>query len=93
MAVPRRSGTGSIGRARPFPADGTGIEYGEQVENRGREASAEVLHADGASLHALRTAPRRLPQVRHVPDLLPETGRSRPHSGRPKGQLVNGQRR
>ena len=40
-------------------------------------------------LQALRPSPRRLSQVRHLPDLLPEPGQPRPDPGRQEGELVS----
>jgi len=56
--------------------------YGKQIKNRGGSTRAEVLLSDRAALQTLRSAEGRLSQVRRVPHLFPEAGRSRVDSGR-----------
>jgi hypothetical protein len=51
--------------------------------------AAEVFHAAGAAVHALRPAAGRVSQVRHLPDLLPQACGSGLYSGCEKGELVN----
>jgi len=65
-----------------------GIIYGKQVKDRDGQAAAEVLDPQGAALHALRTAEGGLPEVRALPDLFPEAGRSGVHPRREEGELV-----
>ena len=61
---------------------------GKQIENRSREAAAQVFHPNNSEVHALRKAAGCVSQVRDVSHLFPEVGRSGLHSGCPQGQLV-----
>jgi hypothetical protein len=51
--------------------------HGKQIENRSREAEAEVFDAARAAVHALRAPAGGVSQVWHLPHLFPEAGRSR----------------
>lgn len=103
MRVPRRSGTVGIERSEAVailsraragvtvaavPAAFVGNIYGKQVKDRDGQAASEVLDPQGATLHALWSSSGRLPQVRALPDLFPEAGRSGVHPRCEEGKLV-----
>lgn len=47
---------------------------GQQIENRQGPENAQVFDARAAAVPLVRTPPRRVPQVRRVPNLLPQDG-------------------
>src|SRR5690606_38491593 len=60
--------------------------------NRRLQARAKVFDPSGPTLQTLRAAPGRVPQVWHLPDLLPQSGRPWFDSWRPQIELVEGTR-
>lgn len=70
------------------PAAFVGNIYGKQVKDRDGQAASEVLDPQGATLHALWSSSGRLPQVRALPDLFPEVGRSGVYPRCEEGKLV-----
>ena len=67
---PQTNDSPRIPRTRP---QSTRNNHGKQIQDRRGEAKAEVLLAGCPPLHAVRPSACRVPEVRHVPNLLPQT--------------------
>jgi len=68
---------------------GTGL-HGKQIEDCQSASHAEILHAQRAAMSSVRPATGRVPEIRDLPDLFPQSRGRRTYSRREKGELVKG---